>query len=724
MNRIKLLPIVLSVILFSGCEFGMKDLVDELTQPSTFTVTYNSNGALIGAVPIDNNEYREGAVVTVPDNSGNLEKGASIYFTGWNTSPDGQGNNYTSSNTFIMGKSDVVLYANWKEGTFYSVAYDANGGTGVVPVDNTFYEEGTPVYVKDGKGLSRDLCSFGGWNKSASGLGENFTAGNSFAMGAENVTLYAKWITDQTYSVTYDGNGSTGGLVPEDSKRYRAGDTVTVKSNERSLVKTGYNFGGWNDSVTNTTYTAGTGTFIMGSADVTLDADWIDYRYLVSFDLMGAISPSSLPDIQVKSPDTMTGALPVDIQKTGYNFGGWWTNLNETGVQFYADTVVTNDITLFAKWNSYTYTVRFDLQGATSPLSLSDIVVISPNTMTGTLPGDIQKTGYNFGGWWTDVNGTGKQFTSATAVTGDITVYARWHLAKKWFSITSSYDGTKLAAVVSGGYIYTSTDSGANWTERTVAGSRDWRSITSSYDGKNLAAIILSGYIYTSTDSGETWIERTGAGSGIWNSITSSSGGQYLAAASSYGVKDYGHISTSNNTGATWSERIDAGRRTWSSITSSSDGNKLAAVVSGGYIYTSTDYGATWTGRTDAGSRGWRTITSSTDGTKIAATVYGGYIYTLGDSGATWAERTSSGIRNWNSITSSSNGQYLAAVVENGYIYTSNNSGATWIEQTGAGSRGWFSITSSTDGTKLAAVVYGGYIYTSSDYGVTWTECF
>jgi hypothetical protein len=70
-----------------------------------------------------------------------------------------------------------------------------------------------------------------------------------------------------------------------------------------------------------------------------------------------------------------------------------------------------------------------------------------------------------------------------------------------WQSITSSADGTKLAAVVSGGSIYTSTDSGATWTERTSAGSRYWQSITSSADGTKLAAVVAyNGSIYTSTD--------------------------------------------------------------------------------------------------------------------------------------------------------------------------------------------------------------------------------
>ena len=150
-----------------------------------------------------------------------------------------------------------------------------------------------------------------------------------------------------------------------------------------------------------------------------------------------------------------------------------------------------------------------------------------------------------------------------------------------WSSITSSADGTKLAAVVSGGSIYTSTDSGATWTEQTAAGSRDWISITASADGTKLAAAVAyGGSIYTSTDSGATWTQQTAAGS-----------------------------------------------RYWVSITASADGTKLAAVVRNGSIYTSTDSGATWTEQTAAGSREWQSIASSADGTRLAVGVYGGPIY-------------------------------------------------------------------------------------------------
>jgi photosystem II stability/assembly factor-like uncharacterized protein len=65
----------------------------------------------------------------------------------------------------------------------------------------------------------------------------------------------------------------------------------------------------------------------------------------------------------------------------------------------------------------------------------------------------------------------------------------------------------KLAAVANGGQIYTSTDLGTTWTARE--NNREWFSITSSADGTKLAAVVAGGgRIYTSIDSGATWTAR------------------------------------------------------------------------------------------------------------------------------------------------------------------------------------------------------------------------
>ena len=102
-----------------------------------------------------------------------------------------------------------------------------------------------------------------------------------------------------------------------------------------------------------------------------------------------------------------------------------------------------------------------------------------------------------------------------------------------WISITSSSDGTKLAAVVGGnsvigGGIYTSSNSGGTWTLSTsgLPASASWFSITSSSDGTKLAAVASGGGIYTSSNSGGTWTPSTSglSPSTQWSTAPTSTG--------------------------------------------------------------------------------------------------------------------------------------------------------------------------------------------------------
>lgn len=77
------------------------------------------------------------------------------------------------------------------------------------------------------------------------------------------------------YTVTYNGNSSTGGSVPVDGNNYAVGSSVTVLSNSGSLVKTGYTFQGWNTKAdgSGTPYATGS-TFTIGAYNVILYARW------------------------------------------------------------------------------------------------------------------------------------------------------------------------------------------------------------------------------------------------------------------------------------------------------------------------------------------------------------------------------------------------------------------------------------------------------------------
>jgi len=227
-------------------------------------------------------------------------------------------------------------------------------------------------------------------------------------------------IPTPTYTVTYNGNGNTNGTVPIDTNLYEEGAPVTVLGNTDNLEKPGFDFAGWNTAVdgSGTIYIGG--TFDMGTANVTLYAQWTINTYTVTF--------NSQEGSTVASQTVEHGGLvtkPTDPTREGYAFGGWYKESGcENAWVFNTDTV-TSDVTLYAKWTINTYTVTFNKNGGDTEAN--------PQTKTathggnvGTLPTEPTRTGYNFDSWNSAENGSGTEFTATTAVTADITVYAQW----------------------------------------------------------------------------------------------------------------------------------------------------------------------------------------------------------------------------------------------------------------------------------------------------------
>ncbi|WP_419393107.1 X2-like carbohydrate binding domain-containing protein [Cytobacillus praedii] len=99
-----------------------------------------------------------------------------------------------------------------------------------------------------------------------------FSAGVS-----QDLVITVKDDTPQTsYNVTYHGNNHTAGSVPADNNTYQQGETVSVHGNTGNLVRTGYNFIGWNTSAdgSGTNYPVNE-TFKMGTSNVSLYAKWV-----------------------------------------------------------------------------------------------------------------------------------------------------------------------------------------------------------------------------------------------------------------------------------------------------------------------------------------------------------------------------------------------------------------------------------------------------------------
>src|SRR5690606_27678241 len=111
------------------------------------------------------------------------------------------------------------------------------------------------------------------------------------------------------------------------------------------------------------------------------------------------------------------------LTKTGHTFAGWNTAANGSGTSYQAgDTfqLGTSDVTLYAQWEKNRYTVTFDSNGGTS--------VASQDVLYGEKaaePPAPKKKDHTFVGWFTDIDLT-VPFDFDTAITGDLTLHAKW----------------------------------------------------------------------------------------------------------------------------------------------------------------------------------------------------------------------------------------------------------------------------------------------------------
>ncbi|QNK57458.1 InlB B-repeat-containing protein [Paenibacillus sp. PAMC21692] len=416
--------------------------LQNMSPPNTYVVAYDSNGSTGGEVPVDSGTYETGSTVTILGNTGNLVR-AGYTFTGWNTAADGSGTDYAAGATFPMAAADVTLYAQWTANPTYTVTYNGNGSTGgALPVDSGAYETGSTVTVLGNTGnLVRAGHTFTGWNTAADGSGTNYVAGATFPMATADVTLYAQWTANPTYTVTYNGNGSTGGAVPVDSGAYETGSTVTVLGNSGNLVRAGHTFTGWNTAAdgSGTNYVAGA-TFPMATADVTLYAQWTaNPTYTVTYDGNGSTDGTVPVDngaYENGSTITVLGNTG-NLVRAGHTFTGWNTAADGSGTNYVAGAtfpMATADVTLYAQWTANpTYTVTYDGNGSTDgtvPVDNGAYENGSTITVLGNT-GNLVRAGHTFTGWNTAEDGSGTNYTDGATfpmAAADITLYAKWQI--------------------------------------------------------------------------------------------------------------------------------------------------------------------------------------------------------------------------------------------------------------------------------------------------------
>ena len=376
------------------------------TQNPTHTITFDANDG-------SGDQYQQTVEDSLPTTlTPNMFERTGHEFTGWNTAADGSGEDYADGASVTLTE-DLTLYAQWEVFT-YTVRFDANGGEGSMSDQSFTY--GVPQSLST-HSFTREGYGFTGWNTAADGTGTGYTDGETISVTSD-MTLYAQWAAN-IHTVTFIANGGEGTMAAEN---FSYGTTRNLTMN--SFFRTGYSFSGWNTKADGSGDAYANGAFVKITVDLTLYAQWTANVHTVTFIANGGEGTMAAETFEYGQTLNLTANV---FTRAGYSFTGWNTAADGSG-DAYADgasVTITEDLTLYAQWTVFTYTVRFDANSGEGTMSDQSFTYGVPQSLS---THSFTREGYGFTGWNTAADGTGTGYTDGEtiSVTSDMTLYAQW----------------------------------------------------------------------------------------------------------------------------------------------------------------------------------------------------------------------------------------------------------------------------------------------------------
>ncbi|SIQ30029.1 InlB B-repeat-containing protein [Domibacillus enclensis] len=368
-------------------EFSFDQLITEDTVVyakwtiNEYDVTFHVNGGTaVGKQSIEYN--KQAAEPTAPEKTG-------YTFEGWYS--DAEGEIEFSFDTKIT--ADTAVYAKWAP-IPYTVTFESNTDTEVDPATVPYDSK-----ITEPADLTKTGYTFAGWFQNEA-LTDEWNFDEDTMTG--DLTLHAKW-TANPQTITFDTAG--GSAIADDTVAYD--DKITKPSDP---TKAGHTFKGWLMDSEEWDFNK---DFVKGN--MTLTARWEINEYTLSFD--------SNDGSEVEAQEVTyneKAQQPSQPTKAGHTFAGWYADeALETEWNFDED-VVTEDVTLYAKWDINSYTVTFSANRGSEVAPATAVY----NTMI-TKPENPTRPGYSFVNWYTDEQ-LRTTFDFTTPITGDLTLYARW----------------------------------------------------------------------------------------------------------------------------------------------------------------------------------------------------------------------------------------------------------------------------------------------------------
>jgi len=269
--------------------------------------------------------------------------------TGWNTTRNGTGTAYSNGDAVSLLSGHTTLYATW----MVTITFNGNGNTGgALPASQSYVYDfvtasNNTIYLSTNNLTRTGLDRIAGWNTAANGTGTAYADADASAI-TQNTTLYATWLV----TITYNGNGHTGGTVPA-SVSWTLGNAGTKTLANQTLTRTGLTtHNSWHTTSITGTRLAGGANIAALTANTTYFAAW---EVVITYDGNGHTS-GTLPAVQrwfLNNAGTQTLANQ-NLTRTNLTTHNSWHNGSPTGTRFAGGTTdiaaLTANRTYFAAW--------------------------------------------------------------------------------------------------------------------------------------------------------------------------------------------------------------------------------------------------------------------------------------------------------------------------------------------------------------------------------------
>lgn len=338
---------------------------------------------------------------------------------------------YAGEGRYLAMFGDVTVRAEWQPAEVYVVYAGLEDGKAVDALGQQVTDSKTDYNSPLGTLATgvRDGYTFGGWYLTPECAGQALTpesvynGANGFAaVSPYRTNVYAKW-TANTYTVTFNGNGSTSGSMDAQAFTY---DAAAKALSSNNFGRTGYDLAGWSlDPAAETaSWTDGQEIQINGlltaeqkqtdNATVTLYAVWTKHPYKVTWK---NYDNSVIDETYVLYQDSPVHAdASFDDAEYTYTFTGWLrgdSSVNLAEEHITAPTTYKAAYTRAAK----PYNVIYFSDGG--QLLYTDTFSFGAATTVRDVP---EKTGYN--GSWVVQSPTGLTGIPASMPAYSITVKA------------------------------------------------------------------------------------------------------------------------------------------------------------------------------------------------------------------------------------------------------------------------------------------------------------